>query len=209
MLVLVLLLGAVVLTSCSRVPKDATKEDFCTAGEKFSALQKVPFSEGQKAVDRLADIGTPKDIDDSARDGFTELIDRMNDSDDAADFIRRTRTMTDDERKHLLALDTYIQGTCSDRLPATASRSAFCAPGKDIPALNKATYEAARTTVASLMQVGTPNDIPAGARLATIELIDRMNASKDADDFAEATRTMNDAERSHYKALVAYARKTC
>ncbi|MFL6158970.1 MAG: hypothetical protein ACJ72D_23015 [Marmoricola sp.] len=100
------------LAGCGQIPQSASKKDFCTAGERFSALDKATFADGRKAIDRLAAVGTPPDIDTSARSGFVELVSRMKDSDNAEDFRRRTRTMNRAERKHLLDLDDYIRKTC-------------------------------------------------------------------------------------------------
>jgi hypothetical protein len=100
------------VAGCSHIPQDASKKEFCTAGEQFSALDKATFAQGRAAIKRLAGIGTPPDIDASARKGFVELVSRMDDADNAEDFRHRTRTMNRSERKHLLDLDTYIQKTC-------------------------------------------------------------------------------------------------
>lgn len=107
------LLGALVLTGCQSIPEDAAKEDFCSAGQKYSELRGVPFDEAVAVSKQLAEVGTPADIDASARAGFVELIERMDEAENGADFRQRTLTMDQDERKHLLDLDTYIQRTCS------------------------------------------------------------------------------------------------
>ncbi|HEX4190235.1 MAG TPA: hypothetical protein VHZ06_04510 [Marmoricola sp.] len=108
----VLVLGFAV-SACQHVPQDASKQAFCSAGEKFSELDKATFAQGQAAIKRLADIGTPPNIDASARSGFVELVDRMQSSHSAEDFRHRTRTMNASQRKHLLDLDSYIQKTCT------------------------------------------------------------------------------------------------
>lgn len=111
--VAVALLTTVVVSGCAKsIPEDASTQDFCSAGEKYSALQQVPFSEGVKAIDRLAEVGTPAGISKGARAGFEELVDRMRDSSDAADFRRRTKAMSDQEAEHLLDLNDYIRKTC-------------------------------------------------------------------------------------------------
>jgi hypothetical protein len=105
--------STVVLTGCQSIPEDATTKDFCSAGEKYSELRDVAFSEAVRVSKQLAEVGTPADIDASARAGFVELIERMDDADNGADFRRRTLSMNEQERKHLLDLDTYIQKTCA------------------------------------------------------------------------------------------------
>lgn len=107
------LLGALVLTGCQSIPEDAATEDFCSAGQKYSELRSVPFDEAVAVSKQLAEVGTPADIDASARAGFVELIERMDEAKNGADFRKRTLTMDQAERKHLLDLDTYIQRTCS------------------------------------------------------------------------------------------------
>ncbi len=107
------LLGAVVLTGCQSIPEDAATEDFCSAGQKYSELRGVPFAEAVEVSKQLADVGTPPDIDASARAGFVELIERMDKAKNGADFRNRTTGMSDEERRHLLDLDSYIQRTCS------------------------------------------------------------------------------------------------
>lgn len=205
------LAAALGLSACGGddIPTDASKQDFCHAGERFSALQKVPFAEGQEAVEALGEVGTPSDIDAKARSGFTELIERMSTAEDAADFRQRTKSMTEDERDHLFALDTYIQGTCSDRVPAAASEADFCVSGKKFAAAPDDAFAARKAAIIQLAQVGTPESIGAEARLGFIELIDRMNNSQVAIDYQELTRTMSPTEKDYLEALDAYIRKTC
>lgn len=113
-LVVVLAIGlAVTLAGCRHIPKDATVKDFCGAGEKFNALTKVSFAQGQAAIDRLANVGTPADIDKDARAGFVELIERMDKSENADDFRARTQKLTKEETEHRLDLYDYIQKTCT------------------------------------------------------------------------------------------------
>jgi hypothetical protein len=103
---------ASVTKGCEQVPTSATKEDFCAAGAMFS--ESKGFKNGLKAAAHLAAVGTPADIKESARAGFVELVERMIDSSDGADFRRRTHDLRQDSKasKHLLDLDTYIQEAC-------------------------------------------------------------------------------------------------
>jgi len=107
------LVGALVLTGCQSIPENAAKKDFCSAGEKYSELRGVAFSEAVEVSKQLAEVGTPADIDASARAGFVELIERMDKAENGADFRKRTQGMSEQERKHLLDLDSYIQRTCA------------------------------------------------------------------------------------------------
>ncbi len=107
------LLGALVLTGCQSIPENASKEDFCSAGEKYSELRGVAFAEAVEVSKQLAEVGTPANIDASARSGFVELIERMDEAENGADFRKRTLSMNAEERRHLLDLDSYIQRTCT------------------------------------------------------------------------------------------------
>lgn len=111
-LVLVLV-GALVLVGCRTIPENASVTEYCKTGEAYTNLKDVPFEQGLAMTKKLAAVGTPAGIDASARAGFVELINRMEDSRDAADFRRRTDTMGKAEEKHLLALYTYNQKICS------------------------------------------------------------------------------------------------
>lgn len=97
-------------SGCTKVPANATIAAFCAAGSSFSSVE--GFSNGVKAAKALAAVGTPPDIDASARAGFVELVERMVDSKNGPDFRSRTRHLSNEEKKHLLDLDTYIGKTC-------------------------------------------------------------------------------------------------
>lgn len=98
------------VAGCRNVPEDASTKDFCSKGEKFSAS--TTFEAGVKAADKLAEVGTPKGIPKDARDGFVELIDRVTDAKNGADFKKKAAKLSTKERKHLEALSSYIQKTC-------------------------------------------------------------------------------------------------
>lgn len=98
------------LAGCGGVPTDASVKDFCAKGEKFSASQS--FATGQERAEDLADVGTPKGIDEDARKGFEELIDRVTSADDGTDFKKKADELSDAEANHLRALDSYIKATC-------------------------------------------------------------------------------------------------
>jgi hypothetical protein len=108
-LLLAALLGGA-LSGCQDIPKSATKKDFCSAGEKFSAS--TTFKQGERSAKKLGDVGTPTDIPKRARDGFVQLINRVLDAKDGQDFIKKSKKLDADERKNLMALNDYIQKTC-------------------------------------------------------------------------------------------------
>ena len=112
--VLTVLLTAVLaagLTGCQDIPKSASKKDFCSAGERFSAS--TNFKQGVSAAKKLSKVGTPEDIGKRARDGFVELIDRVLDAKDGQDFIKKSKKLDTDEQRNLRALDAYIKKTCT------------------------------------------------------------------------------------------------
>lgn len=194
------------LAGCQSIPDDAAKAPFCQAGERFSALQNVPFSEGEAAIKALADVGTPADIDKPAREGFVELVDRMDASKDAADFRSRSQKLTLKEEEHLQALTVYIQRTC---VLANAATADFCVAGKVFAASRNGTFEERRSALDALVKVGAPPDINPSARLGLIELVDRMNSSKSNEELDALTRDISSVEREHLVALDDFIKKTC
>lgn len=205
-LALVTVVTAGTLTGCQKIPEDASKAAFCQAGERFSALNDVPFSEGQAAIKALADVGTPADIDKPARKGFVELVDRMNSSDDAAEFLKKSQSLNTEEAANRSALTVYIQLTC---VLANASTADFCVAGKVFAATRNGEFEARKSTLDALVKVGAPPDIPPAARLGLIELVDRMNASDSNQELDELTRSINPDEREHLVALDDFIKTAC
>lgn len=194
------------LTGCEDIPQDASKADFCLAGERFSALDKVPFSEGQAAAEALAEVGTPADIDKSAREGFVELIDRMDSSDNAAEFRRKSGSLSITEAEHRTALTAYIQMSC---LLANASTADFCVAGKIFAAARNGEFGARKAALDALVKVGAPPDISPAARLGLIELVDRMTASNSNEELDELTRRMGPDQREHLVALDDFIKRAC
>lgn len=205
-LVLLTAVAAVGLTGCENIPEDASKAAFCQAGERFSALQDVPFSEGQAAIKALADVGTPADIDKPAREGFVELVDRMKSSDDAAEFLKKSQTLSAKQSEHRTALTVYIQLTC---VLGNASTADFCVAGKVFAATRNGAFEERRTALDTLVKVGAPPDISPAARLGLIELVDRMNSSKSNEQLDELTRKISPDEREHLVALDDFIKRAC
>ncbi|MCX6396407.1 MAG: hypothetical protein NTV23_07980 [Propionibacteriales bacterium] len=205
-LALLLAFASAALVGCEDVPADASKAAFCQAGERFSALQDVPFSEGQAAIKALAEVGTPTDIDKPAREGFVELVARMEDSDDAAEFLRKSQSLSAAESEHRTALTVYIQLTC---LLANASTADFCVAGKEFAANRNGAFEDRKAALEALVKVGAPPDISPAARLGLIELVDRMNSATSNEQLDELTRTTSPDEREHLVALDAFIKRAC
>jgi len=103
---------AVALSGCENIPKSASKKDFCSAGERFSAS--TTFKQGVSAAKKLSSVGTPKGIPKRARDGFVELIHRVLDAKNGPDFMARSKRISHDEQLNLQALDAYIKKTCTE-----------------------------------------------------------------------------------------------
>lgn len=86
------LLLAVTLTACgggaSGAPDDASVEDFCDVFLDDSGSDIDPDDNGalldaiQEQADRLADVGTPEDFDEEAREGFEVFVDVVSDFDE-------------------------------------------------------------------------------------------------------------------------------
>lgn len=108
--VVALPVAALVLVGCTSVPQDAQVKAFCSEGEKFSAS--TSWTDGVKAAKKLQQVGTPAGIGGPARSGFVELVNRMLDAKSGGDFRERTKKLDAAERKHLVALSTYIRKTC-------------------------------------------------------------------------------------------------
>ena len=104
------LLAVGLVTGCQKIPEDASTKDFCSNGEKFSAS--TTFEAGVKAAEKLRDVGTPAGIPKGARQGFVELIERVTEADDGADFKKKAKKLSAAERRHLEALSTYLAKTC-------------------------------------------------------------------------------------------------
>jgi hypothetical protein len=99
------------LSGCQEIPTSASKKDFCSAGEKFSASK--TFKQGVAAAKKLEAVGTPKDMPKGAREGFVELVNRVLDAKDGQDFLKRNKKLTKTQGKNLMALTAYIRKTCT------------------------------------------------------------------------------------------------
>ena len=99
------------LGGCGDIPTSASKKEFCSAGEKFSASK--TFRGGVAAARRLQRTGTPGDIPKNARRGFVELVNRVLDAKNGQDFLKKNKRLTEAQRKDLRALTAYIEKTCT------------------------------------------------------------------------------------------------
>jgi len=114
-------LAALLLTGCGGSPDDASAEDFCEAWtENGNTVEEV-----HEAAETLEDVGTPEDIEDSARDGFEVFVDALADVDqddiEAMDeavadegSLAEIYGIDEDEAADILALFEYANTTCHD-----------------------------------------------------------------------------------------------
>lgn len=188
------------------IPKDASRADFCRAGENFSALKDVPFSEGEAAAKVLEETGTPDDIDKSARAGFVELVQRMNDSDDAGEFLRKSQNLGTKAAQNRTALTVYIQLTC---MLANASTADFCTAGESFAAVRNGKFEDRKSALQALLRVGAPPDISPDARQGVIELMDRMSEASSNEELDKLTRQLDADQREHLVALDEFIKRAC
>ena len=105
-------------------PTDATVEDFCgtfmdmiqqasDAGSNMSDAEAIKVA--KQTADKLAEIGTPEDIPAGAREAFELAIDKIRSIPDDAtrqEMDAIADDLTDEERKNLDALTTYVTATC-------------------------------------------------------------------------------------------------
>jgi hypothetical protein len=113
--------AALLLTACGGAPDNASAEDFCAAWtENGNTVEEV-----HEAAETLEDVGTPEDIEDSARDGFEVFVDALNDVDqddiEAMDeavadesSLAEIYGIDEDEAADILALFEYANTTCHD-----------------------------------------------------------------------------------------------
>ncbi|WGX96444.1 hypothetical protein [Nocardioides sp. L-11A] len=121
------------LTACGgSYPTDASKDKFCGGVEDVvtattSVAGEEPTEEEwkdlQKAYGDLGDIGTPKDIGDTERNGFEVIVDTITDLDydeakksfgdeDGDDSIPG---VSKDDEKDAEKFFTYVQSACADQ----------------------------------------------------------------------------------------------
>lgn len=126
-----LLLVGAFLTACGGgggAPADASEEEFCTAYNKlYDNLGDIASGDDKAAIegmkewgDGMAEVGTPEDIPDDARNGFELLLEALDDVDpdaSAEDLQQIEDDFSDDEQKDMDAFSTYAGETCPMEMP--------------------------------------------------------------------------------------------
>ena len=125
---LVLVAGTTVGCGDDGPPTDASKDDFCGIfDDMLTELGKLgPDAEPAEAVktlkktgEDLAEVGTPEDMPEAARDGYQFILDEIEKLDEDAtreDIGDLGGDATDDEQKSMDAYEKYLQDTCADEL---------------------------------------------------------------------------------------------
>jgi hypothetical protein len=110
-------------------PADASESEFCDTFTKFtedmagSSDQKTSdqIKTAKDAVDKLAEVGTPKGIPADARDGFEIFIDTIKGIDDNAsqeDLQSIDSDLSKTENDKVTAFTTYYSDTCAPAAPS-------------------------------------------------------------------------------------------
>lgn len=117
----VAVLAALSLVACSGGPPDgASVEDFCDTwtDDRGGTVEEIHAS-----AQRLAEVGTPKDVDDAARAGFEVLVDVLAEVDqeqvnaldqavaDAAS-LAEIYGISEDDAADIVTFFDYANGTC-------------------------------------------------------------------------------------------------
>lgn len=106
------------MTACGGdSPDDASKDDFCDAMEKV-INEADDFDKTKDAVADLADVGTPDDMDDDARDGFELLVDAYDDADDEDELEKAEDDLDSDEEDQSDAFGKYYLDKCGSQMPS-------------------------------------------------------------------------------------------
>jgi hypothetical protein len=97
-------------------PDDASKDDFCQVIEELPGDGDPSQDDVDEWADKLADTGTPEDIDDDARHGFEVLVAAIEDTD--VDDIGEDSTFDDvvkdaDDRVDVSKFVAYFTSECS------------------------------------------------------------------------------------------------
>ncbi|WP_232678414.1 hypothetical protein [Nocardioides sp. R-C-SC26] len=106
---------ALTLTACggagADAPTDASVEDFCSTFTTATGAE-TP----KDAADELAEVGTPEDIDDEAREGFEIMVDALDGAEDDASFDAVEGEVSEDDTAKVTAFVTYAGTTCADAI---------------------------------------------------------------------------------------------
>lgn len=103
-------------TGAAGSPTNASKGDFCGSFQTLSA-KATPA----EVATQLEKVGTPQDIDSSARHGFEVFLDKIkalpaNAGSSALDNLQNSLSSAD--QKDVLAFVTYTQKECAGSLPS-------------------------------------------------------------------------------------------
>src|SRR5689334_13747490 len=93
------------LTACGSPPKDADKDDFC----------KAMNADGDDAIEKAKDVGTPKEISGDAREGFEIALDLADDAgDDESKFEKAYNDLSDGDQKKVEAFFEKAGEVCGE-----------------------------------------------------------------------------------------------
>ncbi|MEO5653446.1 MAG: hypothetical protein ABIN79_00910 [Marmoricola sp.] len=104
-------LAAVVLSGCGGPPSDASQKEFCAQLKKVNTEKS--WKATKEAVGKLEEIGTPKGISDSAREGFVELAATTKKSSDREGLLKSIEGLNASDRKQLTAFNDYVTKACA------------------------------------------------------------------------------------------------
>jgi hypothetical protein len=125
---LVLVAGTTVGCGDDGPPTDASKDDFCGVFDDMltelgaldaDAKPAEAVKALKKAGDDLADVGTPEDMPEAARDGYELILDEIEKLDDDAsqeDVSKLGEDLGDSEQKSMDAYEKYLNDNCADEL---------------------------------------------------------------------------------------------
>jgi len=113
-------------------PTDASKDDFCGVFDHMltelgaldaDAKPAEAVKTLKNAADDLADVGTPEDMPDNARDGYELILDeieKLDDDSDREDINQLGEDISDVQEKSMAAYEKYLSEECADELGGTA-----------------------------------------------------------------------------------------
>jgi hypothetical protein len=125
---LVLIAGTTVGCGDDGPPTDASKADFCGVFDDMltqlgdlddDADPAEAVKALKKAGDQLAEVGTPEDMPEDARDGYQLILDEIEKLDEDAsrdDVSSLGEDVSSTEEKSMDAYEKYLGDTCADEL---------------------------------------------------------------------------------------------
>jgi len=109
-------------------PTDASKDEFCGVFDDMLTELGALAADAEpaeavkalkKAGDQLAEVGTPEDMSDTARDGYQIILDDIENLDDDAtrdDVSSLGGDVSESDKKSMDAYEKYLSDTCADEL---------------------------------------------------------------------------------------------